>query len=84
MISTHLVEEMDSYIDHVIFMKNGEIIRQGSREELEGEKTLTELYMDLFLPEETKKMIAGFSPEVLAQIAAAAAASAKEEVKQDA
>ena len=83
-ISTHLVEEMDSYIDDVIFMKQGEIIRQGSREELEDEKTLTELYMDIFLPPETRQLLAGISPEVLTQMAAAAAASAQEEVKQDA
>ena len=33
-ISTHLVEEMDSYIDHVVFMRQGEIVKHGSREEL--------------------------------------------------
>ena len=82
-ISTHLVEEMDSYIDHVIFMKQGEVVRQGNRNELEGEKTLTEMYMDIFLPPETRAVLSGISPEVLTQMAVASAAAAQEEVKAD-
>ena len=49
-ISTHLVEEMDDYIDHVIFMRQGEIVRQGSREELTAEESLTQIYLDIFAP----------------------------------
>jgi ABC-2 type transport system ATP-binding protein len=49
-ISTHLVEEMDSYIDHVVFMRQGEIVKHGSREELTAESTLTQIYLDIFAP----------------------------------
>ena len=49
-ISTHLVEEMDSYIDHVVFMKQGEIVKAGSREELTAETSLTQVYLDIFAP----------------------------------
>ena len=49
-ISTHLVEEMDSYIDHVVFMKNGTIVKAGSREELTAEESLTQVYLDIFAP----------------------------------
>lgn len=49
-ISTHLVEEMDSYIDHVVFMKHGEIVKAGSREELTADTTLTQVYLDIFAP----------------------------------
>ena len=49
-ISTHLVEEMDDYIDHVVFMKNGEIVREGSRLSLSEEKSLTDTYLEIFAP----------------------------------
>ena len=49
-ISTHLVEEMDSYIDHVVFMRYGEIVRHGSRNELTAEASLTQIYLDIFAP----------------------------------
>lgn len=49
-ISTHLVEEMDSYIDNVVFMRCGEIVKAGSRAELTAEKSLTQIYLDIFAP----------------------------------
>ena len=49
-ISTHLVEEMDSYIDDVVFMRHGQIVRAGSREELTAETSLTQVYLDIFAP----------------------------------
>lgn len=49
-ISTHLVEEMDSYIDHVVFMRYGEIVKHGSRQELTEEASLTQIYLDIFAP----------------------------------
>lgn len=49
-ISTHLVEEMDSYIDNVVFMRYGEIVKAGSREELTAEESLTQIYLDIFAP----------------------------------
>ena len=48
LISTHLVDELDAYIDHAIYMKNGVIERMGSREELAAEGTLTELYLRIY------------------------------------
>lgn len=49
-ISTHLVEEMDDYIDHVVFMRNGQIVKEGSRTELTAEKSLKELYLEIYAP----------------------------------
>ena len=47
-ISTHLVEEMDDYIDHVVFMKNGTVVKECSRAELAAEKSLIDLYLELY------------------------------------
>lgn len=47
-ISTHLVEEMDDYIDHVVFMRNGQIVKEGSRAELTAEKSLKDLYLEIY------------------------------------
>lgn len=47
-ISTHLVEEMDDYIDHVVFMRNGQIVKEGSRTELTAEKSLKDLYLEIY------------------------------------
>ena len=49
-ISTHLVEEMDDYIDRVIFMRHGQIVKQGERSELTQEKSLTDVYLELYAP----------------------------------
>lgn len=50
LISTHLVEEMDDYIDDVIFMKNGAVVMAGSRSELTQEKSLTDVYLEIYAP----------------------------------
>ena len=47
-ISTHLVEEMNNYIDHVVFMRNGQIVKEGSRTELTAEKSLKDLYLEIY------------------------------------
>lgn len=47
-ISTHLVDELEEFVDEVIFMKNGEIARVGSRDELRQEGSLTEMYLRLY------------------------------------
>ncbi len=52
LISTHLVDDMEPYIDEVVFMKQGSIVRQGSREELTAEKSLTDIYIEIFAPSE--------------------------------
>ncbi len=49
-ISTHLVDELDPYIDYAIYMKHGVIELMGSREELRRQGTLTELYLKIYGP----------------------------------
>lgn len=61
-VSTHLVEEMDGHIDDVIFMKQGAVVRAGSREELTQEKSLTDVYLEIYAP----PVAAGASGEVAA------------------
>ncbi len=48
LISTHLVDELDPYIDYAIYMKNGVIALMGSRAELAEQGTLTELYLKIY------------------------------------
>lgn len=48
LISTHLVDELNDYIDTAIFMKDGVIERMGERTELEKEGTLKELYLLIY------------------------------------
>ncbi|MDO4356616.1 MAG: ABC transporter ATP-binding protein [Clostridia bacterium] len=47
-ISTHLVDELDPYIDCAIYMKHGVIELMGSRDELSRQGTLTELYLKIY------------------------------------
>ncbi|MBQ2954381.1 MAG: ATP-binding cassette domain-containing protein [Clostridia bacterium] len=75
-ISTHLVEEMDEYIDRVVFMKHGEVALQGIRSELTQEKSLTELYLELYAPPA--------EPAAAVAVSAAAPAAVAEEVAGDA
>ncbi len=48
LISTHLVEEVEELLDEVLMMKNGVMVKTGSREELTREGTLTELYLKIY------------------------------------
>ena len=49
LISTHLVDELDPYIDCAIYMKNGVIELMGAREELcRDGLTLTDLYLKIY------------------------------------
>ena len=48
LISTHLVDELDPYIDCAIYMKNGVVALMGSRAELAEQGTLTELYLKIY------------------------------------
>ena len=48
LISTHLVDELDPYIDCAIYMKHGVIERMGSREDLTAEGSLTDLYLKIY------------------------------------
>ena len=47
-ISTHLVDELDPYIDYAIYMKHGIIELMGSREELGDKGSLTDLYLQIY------------------------------------
>lgn len=48
LISTHLVDELEPYLDHAVYMKNGVIARMGTCEELCREGTLTDLYLKIY------------------------------------
>ncbi len=49
LLSTHLVEEIEALLDEVIFMKDGVIVKQGTREALTAEgSTLTDLYLRIY------------------------------------
>ena len=49
-ISSHLVDQMESILDEVIFIKEGEIIIQGDAEEIriEKQKSIVDLYKEVF------------------------------------
>ena len=49
-ISTHLVRDMESIFDDVVFLKDGEIILQGSAEDLREQKgkQIDDLYKEIF------------------------------------
>ncbi|MGN0754047.1 MAG: ABC transporter ATP-binding protein [Aristaeellaceae bacterium] len=48
LISTHLVDELEAFVDDAIFMKNGRIERMGPCSELTKEHSLTELYLSIY------------------------------------
>lgn len=49
-ISSHLVDELETMADNAVFIKNGTLIRQGSIEQLTHQTgaSLTELYKDIY------------------------------------
>lgn len=49
-ITTHLIDEMESLFDEVIFISKGEIILQSNAEELrmERSKSIAEIYKDMY------------------------------------
>ena len=46
LLSTHIVSDIEHIADHIIMMKNGQIIWQGSHKEIEGD--LEDFYMEQF------------------------------------
>ena len=48
LISTHLVDELEPHIDCAVFMYHGKIVASGTKEELTREKSLTELYLEIY------------------------------------
>ena len=48
LISTHLVDELEAQIDRAGFMKDGQIVLAGTRDELRQKGTLTELYLEIY------------------------------------
>ena len=49
-LSSHLVDELEKIIDHAVFLKEGELILQGSKEELyrtQG-KSIVDLYREIY------------------------------------
>ena len=51
LLSTHIVSDIEHIADHIIMMKNGQIIWQGSHKEIEGD--LEDFYMEQFDDEDT-------------------------------
>ncbi len=55
LISTHLVEELNDFIDVAVFMKNGVLARIGDRQALEEKHgSLTSLYLSIYGGEEVQ------------------------------
>ncbi len=50
LISTHLVDELEPFIDHAVFMKNGVIVKEGPMNALTSEQSLTDMYMQIYAP----------------------------------
>lgn len=50
-ISSHMVDELEKLVDHVIFMKDGKVILEGNVEKIRSEhgKSLTDLYRELYV-----------------------------------
>lgn len=48
-ISTHLIDEMESFIDEAIFVKNGEILLQteSENERRKSGKSIRDIYMEI-------------------------------------
>lgn len=49
-MSSHLVDELEKIIDNAIFMKNGQLIKAGSIEELKAEsgKSIVDMYKEIY------------------------------------
>ncbi len=48
LISTHLVDELEEHIDTAVYMQHGVIARMGSREELNQEGSLVDIYLRIY------------------------------------
>ncbi len=48
LISTHLIDELEPYIDSAIYMDCGKIVASGTKDELTSEYTLTERYLRIY------------------------------------
>ena len=48
-ISTHLLEEIESFVDTAIFIKSGEVVKTADleRERIESGRSLTDIYMEI-------------------------------------
>ena len=51
-ISTHLIDDLDAFLDSAIFLRKGQIALSGTRDELRQKGTLTELYLNIYGGEE--------------------------------
>lgn len=47
-ISTHLIDELEHCFDRAVYMKDGVVMLDGTREELAARGTLTDLYMNIY------------------------------------
>jgi ABC-2 type transport system ATP-binding protein len=53
-ISSHMVEELESVVDHAVYMKKGAVVCDCNAEQLREERNLsvTELYREIYAGEE--------------------------------
>lgn len=49
--STHVLEVAEKFCDHIAIIKNGEIVKVGTMEEVKGDKSLESVFMELSLNE---------------------------------
>ena len=48
LISTHLVDELEDVVDTVIFLKTGRLVSAGAKAEVCGERTMKDLYLEIY------------------------------------
>ena len=48
LISTHLVDELEDVVDHVVFLRKGRLVSAGGKREICGERTLKDLYIEVY------------------------------------
>ena len=48
LISTHLVEQVEGIANRALFLSHGELVRAGSLDEVRGERTLEDIYREVY------------------------------------
>lgn len=48
LISTHLVDELEDVVDTVVFLKKGLLVAAGDKKEVCGERTLKDMYLEIY------------------------------------
>ncbi len=48
LISTHLVDELEDVVDYTVFLKKGKLIMAGDKEQICSDRTLKDLYIEVY------------------------------------